>query len=79
VVMKRPFYDGDRAPARLTTSRLIGNVPCGLPDAVSGLARDFPRLGRWEADGNVTGSLVLVKASDQAVFGSFERKRWMVI
>jgi len=26
------FCDGDRAPARLAKSRLIGNVPCRLPD-----------------------------------------------
>jgi hypothetical protein len=28
------FRDSDRAPARLAKSRLIGNVPCRLPDAM---------------------------------------------
>ena len=28
------FCDGDRVLARLAKSRLIGNVPCRLPDAM---------------------------------------------
>lgn len=45
------FRDSDRAPTRLAKSRLIGNVPCRLPDTIrrrigrlagtSGLGVDF--------------------------------------
>lgn len=33
------FRDSDRAPTRLAKSRLIGNVPCRLPDAMRWLGR----------------------------------------
>jgi hypothetical protein len=38
------FRDSDRAPARLAKSRLIGNVPCRLPDAMRW------RIGRVAGD-----------------------------